>query len=321
MSKKLAYERFLWFHKEAGRGAYPNAAGMAEHFEVSRKTAQRDIEFMRDRLGAPLEYEAGKRGYRYTSEGFELPSLRLSRDELIALVLASRLASIIPDRQLKSRLTDFLHRFTQSLSAEVNIDPLQISEKVSIKNVEFYGVEEQLFSSIILALFNSDTINISYYSPHKDEETIRPIVPIHLLGYMGNWHVIAWCGMRKAVRNFALSRISSITPSEERLLLPDDLPPIKEYLREHFGIFNGGESATVTLRFMPEVSRWVQEQCWHPKQESWWEDKNLCLKVPVSDFREIKREILRFGADVEVLEPEELREMIKGEIEKMSKKY
>ncbi|MDT8316861.1 MAG: YafY family protein [bacterium] len=321
MSKKLAYERFIWFHKEVECDAYPNAATMARHFEVSIKTAQRDIEFMRDRLCAPLEYVAGKRGYCYTSEGFELPSLRLSRDELIALVMASRLATIIPDRQLKSRLTSFLSRYTQSLSAEININPLQIAEKVSIKNVEFYGVEEELFSTIIPALFGSHTINISYYSPHKDEETVRPIVPIHLLGYMGNWHVIAWCGMRKAMRNFALSRIRSITSSEAPLRLPDDFPPIKEYLRENFGIFNGGVSERVTLRFSPEASRWVREQRWHPRQETGWEDGCLSLTLPVSDFREIKREILRFGSDVEVLEPKSLREEVKGEIEKMKKIY
>ena len=54
MASKIILERFLWFQNEIKNGKYPNTKTLAEKFEITRKTAQRDIDFMRDRLNAPL---------------------------------------------------------------------------------------------------------------------------------------------------------------------------------------------------------------------------------------------------------------------------
>ncbi|MFH1674302.1 MAG: hypothetical protein ABIF87_12875 [Pseudomonadota bacterium] len=75
MAKKLAYERYFWFHSEIKADRYPNARILSEEFEVSQKTAQLDVEFMRDRMSAPLEYSYKNKGYFYTDDSFELPSL------------------------------------------------------------------------------------------------------------------------------------------------------------------------------------------------------------------------------------------------------
>jgi predicted DNA-binding transcriptional regulator YafY len=84
----------------------------------------------------------------------------------------------------------------------------------------------------------------------------------------------------------------------------------------------GGVSIEVCLKFAPEVSRWVSEQIWYSGQEvSINADGSVCLKFPVADFREVRREILKYGGSVEVLSPQELREEIKSEIERMAKVY
>lgn len=61
MSSKVIYERFLWFHTKARERKYPNTRSLAEKFVIPRKTAQRDITFMRDRLDAPLYYTSERR--------------------------------------------------------------------------------------------------------------------------------------------------------------------------------------------------------------------------------------------------------------------
>jgi predicted DNA-binding transcriptional regulator YafY len=139
---------------------------------------------------------------------------------------------------------------------------------------------------------------------------------------MGTWHLIAHCGLRGGLRYFTLSRITKIGPSRYR---PDTRIPqgsIKEYIRRNFGILAGEETYEVCLRFSKDASPWVAEQVWHPGQKAERrDDGTLCLRFPAADLREVKREVLRYGAEVEVLWPEELREAVKGEIERMRGVY
>ncbi len=165
-------------------------------------------------------------------------------------------------------------------------------------------------------------ISISYYSPHTNQKTVRTILPLHLIHYMGSWHIIAFCTKREDIRDFALSRIKSISPTGEEISLPQNLPSIKEYTRKNFGIMQGGKTKEVCLKFSPAVAGWMQEQVWHPLQKvSLKDDGSLFLQFPVADFREIKRRILSHGADVQVICPKKLAEEIKEEIDKMGGIY
>ncbi len=322
MARKLTYERFYWFHNQVKAGRYPNARDLAEEFEVSPKTAQLDIEFIRERLNAPLEYSYKDRGYFYTDGAFELPAIWLNEKEIIALSLARRLAASIPDRRLKESLGKVLKNLFQHLSDKIGIEFEDIVEKISLKNVEYYGTDEALFEKVINSLFKAQLVEIVYYSPHQKETSERKILPLHLLNYMGNWHLIAYCTLKNALRTFVLSRIKEYKPSDGQISLPENLPRIRDYIRENFGIFYGGETVEVTLSFAPKVAGFVREQIWHKKQVM--EDGEcgrLILKVPVSDLREIKREVLKYGAEVKVLAPEVLREEVKAEIERMGRVY
>jgi len=81
-------ERMLRIHQELQGGEFPNATSLARQLEVSTKSIQRDLEFMRDRLDLPLEYNASKRGYSYTEEVNSFPTLQFTEGELVALVIA-----------------------------------------------------------------------------------------------------------------------------------------------------------------------------------------------------------------------------------------
>jgi hypothetical protein len=87
--------RIQWFDAHVRTGRYPNARSLAERFEISHRQAQRDIEYMRDSLGAPLEYCASRRGYRYSEDTFALPSLVVTAKEGATLAaLASQYSDI-----------------------------------------------------------------------------------------------------------------------------------------------------------------------------------------------------------------------------------
>lgn len=322
MAGKLAYERYYWFHEQIKGNKRPNSKLLADKFEISQKTAQRDIEFMRDRIGAPLEYSHVDRGYYYTDKGYELPPIWLSESELVAFILAKRLAAAIPDRNLKDSLSTFISKFSSRVSDKVGFNLDDIQDKISLKNIEYYTVNESLFRKVVNALFSKKSLEIQYYSPHKDERTKRKIFPLHLLDYMGNWHLVSFCTLKNGLRNFALSRIEECDYIDEKISLPTDLPPIKPYIRKTFGIFQGGQSHDVSLKFSPKTSRTVKEQIWHKKQKiKELKDGSVILNIPVADFTEIKREILKYGAEVEILKPLKLKKEIIEEIKKMKKIY
>ena len=197
-----------------------------------------------------------------------------------------------------------------------------INRKISVKNIQYARVNESTFHTVINSLFKGVPLDITYYSPHRSETTERSVFPLHLLSYMGSWHLIAFCALRRDLRNFSLSRVMSIEQCATPIELPDGLPTIKEYIRKNFGLFSGGRQVEVCIRFSPAVSDWIAEQVWHQDQRSSFEeDGSICLRFPVSDFREIKGEILKHGRHVEVVSPPELREEIQKEIAKMKRIY
>ncbi len=321
MGDKLSFERFLWFHSRIKQLKYPNSSHLARKFEISNRTAQRDIEFMKDRLNAPFEYNPAKKGYYYTDDSYEMPAQWFSEDNIIALALAVRLASSIPDTRIKDELCGLLERvFIRSSVGNLCLE--DIAEKISVKNIEFSRVDEKYFHDMVDALFRKAPVSIAYYSPHTNKKSVRTILPLHLIQYMGSWHIVAFCAKKRELRNFALSRVKAVNATNEEITLPPNLPSIKEYTRRHFGIIHGGETKEVCLKFSPAVAEWVYEQVWHPEQGvSFDRDGSLLLRFPVADFREIKRRILSYGADVKVIFPPELADEIKEEIKKLAKKY
>jgi predicted DNA-binding transcriptional regulator YafY len=322
MGDRLKLERFIWFHGRVRDGRYPNAKDLAGHFEISSRTSQRDVEFMRERLNAPLEYDAVKKGYYYTDRAYELPARWFNEENIMALALAVRLASSIPDTGIKKTLCSFLNRVFSLQSGDAQNCIEGISEKVSVKNIEYSRVDEEFFHEITDSLFRERPVVMAYYSPHTGKKSVRTVLPLHLIHYMGSWHIVAYCASRKGLRNFALSRIRDLNRTTEEIVLPPNLPSIKEYCRRHFGIMQGGRTTEVRLKFAPSVSEWMAEQVWHPGQQVSFEaDGSLIMRFPVADFREIRRRILGHGAEVKVLEPRELAKEIREEIVKMRKNY
>lgn len=322
MSKKLAYERYYWFHNKIKKGTFPNAKTLADYFEISQKQAQRDIEFIKDRLGAPLIYDSSRKGYLYENQSFEMPPIWISENEVVALSLATKLSATIPDNKLKQSIRNLLNKIFKNFTTE-KISLESLTTKVSVKNIEYYKTDSDIFQKVIISLFKQETIDITYYSPHKKELTKRSIIPLHLLCYMGRWFLIAYCNEKKDLRSFSLSRIRELKPSSDKMELPELKQDVKAFIKQNFGsIFSIDNHKEVCLKFSTKVADWIKEQIWHEAQEITENtDGSVCLRFKVADFRELKGEIMKYGASVEVLYPEELKQEIKSEIEKMKKIY
>ncbi len=316
----MAYERFVWFHREIKRNRYPNANKLAQRFEISQKQAQRDIEFLRDRLNAPLKYDHRRHGYYYSETSFELPSVWINEDELLSLCIASRLAKSIPQDEIKESLINLFDKLSENLASH-SAKFKDFLNKVSVKNIEYYRIDKSIFRQVCENLFHQRNIEFDYFSPHTKEKTRRIVKPLHLLSYMGRWFLIGYCAMKRDLRYFSLSRMSNIVTAKAEIDYASDCELVRR-LTSNFGILHGDEPKEVCIKFSPQISDWIREQVWHESQEI-SEDRDgwLILKFKAANFAELKGEILKFGSYAKVIDPEELREAIKHEIEQMKDIY
>lgn len=321
MGDFLIQERFAWFDARVRHEKYPNASALAERFEISRKTAQRTIQFLRDRMLAPLAYDAARKGYYYTEKTFDLPRLRATQEELLSVLLARRLLSRCAGGLISEQIRRMTRKLFQNSNGHFQITPEDIDEAFS---AEWHGhapAAPQVFQQVVNALLNRRMLRFSYRSPGTSALTKREAEPHHLQHYMANWVLIAFCHSRTAWRKFYLSRMEGLDVLDTAF----SRRPKEDWwhlLEESFGIFQGPKAVKVTLRFTPFRARWIKEQHWHPEQEmTLLPDGGLDLSFPVADFREVKMKILQFGADVKVMAPEDLANEIREEIGRMQGVY
>jgi len=316
MGIKNVYERFTWFDNEVRLEKYPNATFLASQFEISRKTAQRDIDFMRDRLGCPLEYQPSKKGYHYVDNTFAIPLTYLSVEELTSLLIAKKILRDISGGNVGGEISTILNRITNILSKYSKTEDL-IEDAISIQSIEFLPAPEEIFKIVLEGLLKRKRLTITYHSPESEEENKRKIDPYHLFNYRGTWHLIAYCHVRKGIRDFALGRITEAKISDEGFKKVVEFNK-ENYFSSSFGIYKGGPTQRVTLRFSPVKSRWIKGQVWHKDQEiRILKDGSLEISFPVSDLTEIKMEVLRHGDSVEVIKPKALRDLIREEAENL----
>jgi len=320
MGVKNIYERFIWFDYRARAKRYPNASSLAEKFEISTKTGQRDIEFMRNRLNCPLEYDKREKGYYYEDDTFSLPMVYLSSREISSLLIARKMLQDISGGYIGDEITSILNKITNVLNKHMAIGD-HIDDAVSFQLIEYSPASETVFKSVLEGCLKQRCLNFTYYSPVREEKSLRTVDPYHLFNYMGTWHLVAYCHMRKGIRDFALNRISEVKVLDDTFDISEDFD-FKEYFQSSFGLYKGKAREMVTLRFSPLKSKWIKDQIWHRDQKAkFLKDGSFELSFPIADFFEIKMEVLKHGDMVEVIKPKNLRELIKNEAKNIAKIY
>ncbi|MDZ7662595.1 YafY family protein [Thiohalophilus sp.] len=298
-------------------------ARFLEELAVSEATFKRDLEYLRDRLQAPIVYDPVRRGYRYDladGDRYVLPGLWFNATELHALLTMQHLLSQVQPGLLTPHIEPLMTRLHTLLdSGDHSYE--QVRQRIRILPQGRRPVEPRYFEIISSAVLARHRLTVSYYVRARDETTERELSPQRLLYYRDNWYLDAWCHTRQEFRRFALESIRQVRlgsePAEE--MAPELLDG---QLGDSYGIFAGSPHERAVLRFSPERARWVAEEQWHPDQEGRFDEAGYYqLSVPFSDPRELLMDILKFGPDVEVLEPKNLRVRVRGILKKTVQVY
>src|SRR3954452_22089047 len=119
---RFPLERLSALDRAIRASEYPNASTLARTLEVCPRTIQRDIEFLRDRMGAPLIFDSRRNGYTYSNPGYQLPLLNLTEGELIALFLAERVLHQYRGTPYGPDLARAFAKLTAGLGDAVTVD-------------------------------------------------------------------------------------------------------------------------------------------------------------------------------------------------------
>jgi predicted DNA-binding transcriptional regulator YafY len=297
---------------------------LQERLEVSRATIKRDLEYLRNRLNAPIVWDRQAQGYRFGSPEqaglgagarYELPGLWFSSEEILALLTMQHLLANLDRGGLLGAQVEPLQARLRGLLGSAHNPAEEVQKRVRILGMAARATPLDQFSLVGAALLNRKRLFISYFARGKGEASDREISPLRLIHYRDNWYLDAWCHLRQGLRSFSLDALRSVKLLEEAALdVPED--KLDAELGAGYGIFSGRELEWARLRFTPHRARWVASETWHPKQKGYFDaDGSYILELPYSDDRELTMDILRHGREVEVLAPATLRRRVADELQ------
>jgi predicted DNA-binding transcriptional regulator YafY len=318
-------ERIYKIHQLIEARGVVSSADLKDAMEISLATLKRDLEYMRDRLHAPIEWDRNLRGYRFSDDEsskkqYSLPGLWFNASEIYALLTMQHLLSTIQPGILAPHIQPLLARL-RTLLGEGDHSAEEIHHRVRILGMAVRNIPHQCFEIIGSALVNRKRLNIQHYNRQRNETTEREVSPQRLVYYRDNWYLDAWCHFRDELRCFGVDVIRQASLVEKPAKnIPDK--KLDEVLGSSYGIFSGKSLVWAKLKFTPARARWVAAESWHPNQKSHFEkDGGYILEIPYSDDRELVMDILKYGGDVIVISPQALRKRVSQELAKASKQY
>ena len=291
---------------------------LLRELEVSRATLKRDLQYLRERLDAPIVYDRGDNAYRFgggaRAAAHQLPGLWFSDKEIHALLTMQHLlAHLDAGGLLGPHIEPLMQRLHQLLGSGAP-PKADVARRIRVHTVGARRVHLAHFQAIGSALLRRQRLVLRYRGRSRDDRSEREVSPQRLVHYRDNWYLDAWCHWRQALRSFSVDAIEQVRVLDRACIDIADAE-LDELLGTGYGIFAGREVQWARLRFTPERSRWVAAESWHPKQRGSFDAQGRWnLDLPYADPRELVMDTLRHVPEVQVLWPQELAAEVKAKL-------
>ncbi len=291
-----------------------SAAELASQLQVDRRTIYRDIDFL-SAQGVPLWQKDGCFGLNRTRY---LPSMRLSYQEAVALVLAGLLLARTLNEQ-NPHVTAALRRLAATMP---EIPSIHLNNAARhIETYRTHSAQVAILETIAEGWGSGKKVRVGYRSPRSGELRARTIAPYALEPTASGIYIICYDDWAGDIRTFKLSRLESADLLDEAYAIPPDFDP-EAHLANSWGIMSGEGVSEVILRFTPAARPFVMENQWHPSQRIEMTAEGGCLlQLRVSEPLEMQPWIRSWGAQVEVIAPAWLRERIARELQQAAQQY
>jgi predicted DNA-binding transcriptional regulator YafY len=310
-------------------------AALRDELDVSPATLKRDLQYLRDRMSAPIVYDAFDNGYRFSAAPggaakgtqHELPGLWFSEAEIHAMLTMHQLLAGLDDDGVLAR---HLHPLMEKLQGMLGTDEVaarELMRRVKVIGTARRRVPSRHFELLGAALLQRRRVWLRYFKRADRSSSEREVSPQRLVNYRNTWYLDAWCHASDGLRRFALDAIR-----EARVLdAKAKNVPLRELegaLDAGYGIYGGGDTKLkwATLVFTADAAQWVANEEWHPQQKARWLDGTpgegrYELQVPYSDPTELTMDILRHGDSVVVTGDKALAASIAARLRSAAAQY
>ena len=291
-------------------GQFPNRQRLAADVEVTIKTIQRDLDFMRERLKLPIAFDQDGGGYHFTQPISNFPMVELTESELASVLIGHKALSQYKGTPFESPLRSAFEKLTANLTGRLTMAWSDLDALVSFKSFEISPVDLTTFQVTSEAVRKSQELHFDYKKLDSAKYERRCLQPYHLACVLDQWYVIGLCLKRKALRTFVLARMKNAKPGTATFQRPANFS-IERHLKDSFGVFTAKGSHTVRLKFDVFAAQLVRERIWHPSQKiQETSDGGLELTLRLSSLHEIEPWVLSWGEHVFVLGPSELKKRV-----------
>jgi predicted DNA-binding transcriptional regulator YafY len=314
-----SFEKVFVIHRLVLSKKYPNRESIAGELCVDKRTITRYIRWMKEQIGAPIEFDKKNNGYYYTKP-FDLMPCNLSANQILVIFLLNKIAEDLWKVDSTLSVSDVISKIKNYTDEKIITGVEEKTDKIDFKIGKPREIDGEIFSNLLEALYDKYQCEISY-SSIASGSSIRVIEPYHMINISGDWYIIAYCHVRGEVRTFALSRVNTVRPLKRPFEIRGDFK-IEDYLSDSFVLERGKDIYNVRIRFSPQVAKLIKERVWHKSQRiDVLYDGSVVLQMELSGLNEVKRWVLSFGENAEVLEPSELISAVKSSCSKLNQIY
>jgi predicted DNA-binding transcriptional regulator YafY len=298
-------------------GRYPNRTQLARTIEVTTKTIQRDIDYMRYQLNVPIEFDYSRGGYYFTKLMTELPLFQLTEAELVSVFVAQKALEAYKGTAFEQPLrTAFQKLQAASKSAGVSVSWEDLDSGISFRHFGAYLPDATIFSELARAIENEEVVEFGYKKLDAKAFEKRAVEPWHLACISGQWYLLGYDRTREARRTFVLARIQGVSRIAHELSKPrpSDVE-IQQLFVNSFQIWQSENAKLeqIVLRFSGRAAQLVRERNWHPSQRiQELADGNLEVSLTLNSLEEIMPWILSWGRECEVIRPARLRKKVRS---------
>ena len=297
---------------------------LALEFRVNEKTVRRDLQTLVS-LGFPIAEQTiqGKKFWSVDNSA-GIVGLTLSLAEVLSLYVGRQLIEPLAGtlfwegsssafRKIRATLGDSAIRYLEQLAAVLHFSQSGISN---------YGPRAKLIDSLMIAVEDRQITLLTYQSIRSTEPVSREVYPLGLAYHSGSLYLVAKATEEDEIRHYKVDRISAVDPQNLKFVQPDDFD-LQQWMSAAFGVFRTQETPKLmVVRFDQSVARFVEEKRWHPSQRLTHNaDGTLTAEFQLSDHQELSRWILSFGSAAKAIEPPELVNALKDEIQQLATAY
>ncbi len=314
-------ERMQRIHQSLHAGGFPNAVTLAGEMEVTTKTVYRDIDFMRDRLGLPIDFDKLRNGYHYTEEVNAFPTFQITEGELFALIVAEKALQQYRGTSFEKPLLSAIKKMEQALPDTISLNLAEVEQTISFRTTAEPVLDLGVFDTLAKATAARHQIQISYRKPGQRTPEQRVVDPYHLANINGEWFLFAYDHGRKDVRTFAPARIHTVKETGKTFPRPQRFS-LEKRLRDSFGVHSAEGEFDVLIRLDASIADYIREKRWHASQKLVeLPDGGLELRLKLSSLAEIERWVLAWAGRAVAIAPPELVTAVREGARKLSDRH